>query len=105
MHDEKLIFSRRQYVQRVNHGTIDGQSAAAAAGDEDAERLAMLLALDGEKFLTHWNASRDRSFAKALGRFRKTAGHAVREIRQHAIGEARLNVRLKNHRRDAVQTC
>ena len=38
MHDEKLVFSGGEKIERVNNAAIDGQSAAAASGDEDAQR-------------------------------------------------------------------
>src|SRR5580704_12155829 len=96
MHDEKLIFSRRQYVQRVNDGAIDGQSSAAAAGNEDVEGFAMLFARDGAEFTAHGNAGHDGFITKTLGGFRETAGHAICEGGEDTIGEAGLYVGLEN---------
>ena len=45
MHDEKLIFSGDEPIERIDDCAVDGQSAATAAGDEDGERLAMLFVL------------------------------------------------------------
>ena len=51
MHDEKLIFSRGEQVERVNYRAIDGQGAAAAARDQYIEGRAMLfLPRIGEEF-------------------------------------------------------
>ena len=61
MHDEKLIFSWRQTVERVNDGAIDRQRAAASAGNEDRERrLDGSLRRDGEKFRAHRAAGERR---------------------------------------------
>ena len=39
MHDEKLIFSHNETVQRVDNRLIDGMSAPTAAGNENVEEL------------------------------------------------------------------
>ena len=64
MHDEKLIFSRRQPVERVDDRAIDRQSAPAAAGDQDIERRAMLFAPDREEFRAHRAAGDHRLCAR-----------------------------------------
>ncbi len=46
MHDEKLIFSHGETIERVHDRPIDRMSAAAAPGDEDLERRLVLLARD-----------------------------------------------------------
>ena len=38
MHDEKLIFSHNETIERVHHRPIDRKSPAAASGDQDPER-------------------------------------------------------------------
>src|SRR5580704_13754346 len=95
--------SRRACVQRINYGAVDGQSASAAAGNKDIEWFAMLFARDREEFVAHGYAGGDGSIAKALGCFRETAGHAICEAREDAVGEARFDIRLENHSGDAVQ--
>src|SRR5580693_2121550 len=76
MHDEKLVFSPCQQIQRVNYRAIDGQCATAAAGDEDVEWLAMFAAWCARKPFAHRNARGDRLCAKALRGFREAAGNA-----------------------------
>ena len=64
MHDEKLIFSRGEKIQRVDDSAIDGQRALAAAGDQDVQRLGVLAGLDREEFRAHGTAGDDGFLAR-----------------------------------------
>src|SRR5271154_4576414 len=62
MHDEKLIFSGCQAVERINHRAVDRQGTAAAAGDQQLEWRAMLLRRHAEELPADWDAG-DHGFA------------------------------------------
>src|ERR1700722_11079170 len=104
VHDEKLVFSRCQQIERINYRAIDGQRAAAAAGNKDTEGLAMLAARRRKKFSAHRNASGDSLGTKTGGGFLESAGDARGNSGEDAVGKSWLDVRLENHRRNAVQT-
>src|SRR5882724_387739 len=103
VHNAQFGFARGEAVHGVRDAAIDGQSALAAAGDEEAEGFFRFARSNLKKLGADRIAGEDSFFAKFFRGDGIAGGDTARHARENFVREARFGVRFENDVRDAAK--